>query len=225
MQPLEGGFMKKVLLSALLIGSFAFTGCGNFQQTSISEYYNVAASSSTDNAIVYYSITSVDNTISTGYFVTQTLPTLTYTLTTRAKEISPTNTTVLPQITYDKMKVVYSVVGDTGGIVEAGWAPASVETGVSIVVPGTTGSTLKTAGSSKSVTLGNIASTALAAQVLSKVGSVTATVNGSGNYAFNISLRTILTIRADVTLSGTDERSKAVALTIPVTITFATKTS
>lgn len=230
----------KIKALLLLVPFVLLAGCGDFTATTnpISDYYYVTASSASAGYTVYYSLTSVDTSISNGYSVTQTLPTLSYTLLTSPKE--QVNNLILPQITFNKMKVVYSVIGDSQGVITAGWAPQSFEAGVSVTIPGgvyttggsTSGETTAQETTAQETTapatsvvanLALVASNSLATQVFNKIGSVTSTLNPSGAYAFSMSLSTALTVKADVTLTGVDERGTNISLPFSTTITFGTK--
>jgi len=224
--------MNKSILFGLLVlsfGMFLILGCGN--QMTVSDYYSVYANNTSDNATVVYSVISGDNSIPSGYSLNQTLPTISLSLETLAKDNY--SQAILPSINFTSMKVSYTVVGDTNSVVGT-WTPSGLETGVALNIPGaSSGGTSGTTGSSESgapsssvtVTLNNIATAALARQVFAKIGSITPIVNGSGSYLFKIALSTALTIQANVTLTGTDDRNKPVTLTFPVTITFDTKTT
>ncbi|MBI5701658.1 hypothetical protein HZC34_07475 [Candidatus Saganbacteria bacterium] len=190
------------------------SGCST--QLNVSDYYNLSASSTSSSALVQYSITSVDTTKTTGYIVKQTLPTLSFALSTRAKE--NISSIILPQVTFTSMAVTYSVVNDTQSVAGS-WKPDAQTSGVSIVIPAAsgTGASGEVSGS-VSATIGNIASSALATQVFNKIGSVSA--SAAAPYAFTISLSTGLAIKANVTLSGTDDRGKTVTLPLSTTIYF-----
>ena len=211
---------KSIFLGLLFFLSFIIIGCSNFQPSSISDYYNVSTTYTTDSATVYYSIASVDNTIATGYSISQTLPSIGISLETTPKDAY--SGVILPRITFSSMKISYAVVGDTAGIIGT-WKPSSLETGVSITIPGSSSGGSGEASSSASVfaTLNNIATNALGSEVLNKIGTVVATPNVSGNYVFSLTLNTMLTLRADVTLTGKDDRDKAVTLPFSTTISFA----
>lgn len=213
------------LFCAIAFGISTLLGCSNFQSSSISDYYSVQASSTSDNSTIYYSVASVDNSIATGYSLSNTLPVIDFSLTSLAKDNYKSIT--LPSIHFTSMKVTYSVVGDSKSVIGT-WTPSTLDTGISVVIPGATSSSGGADGafsSSVSATLNNIASTALANQVFTKIGTVTSTLNGSGAYVFGITLSTDLTVRADVILTGKDDRDKDVTLPFSTTISFAKKAS
>lgn len=220
--------MKKLLMCCLLlvVSCMLFVaGCSSFQPSSISEYYNLYATSRTDNATISYSVASADNTIATGFTVTNTLPTISVSLETMSKENY--KSVILPSVLFTTMKVSYAVIGDTNGVIGA-WTPATITAGISIMIPGATGGGASSEGSTTSAisaTLNNIASAALANQVFSKIGSVTATLNGSAAYVFKLVLSSDITIRADVTLTGKDSRDKDITLPFSTTISFAKKST
>lgn len=212
----------RLLLLAILASTFTSFGCGNFDSQTISDYYRPTATSSTTAYYILYSATTVNNASATGYSVKQTLPTITYTIATTPKENYSSYT--LPQIAYNRIKIVYTIAQDTQGNLGT-WTPTTIDTGLSVIVPTYTASQGATSTANVTVTLPQIASSALATEVFTRIGSVTASATGSGTYAFLIGLSTSLAVKATVTLYGTDDFGKDVILTFPTTLYFSTTTS
>lgn len=211
--------MKYVLL--LVISCMLFVVCGCNTSINISDYYNLSAASSDSSATISYSTTSVDTTKTTGYVLNQSLPTISFVLSTNAKE--HVSSVILPRVAFTSMTVAYTVVSDTQAVLGT-WKPDPQTTGVNIIIPSSSGTGATTGESSGSVTatIGNIASATLATQVFGKIGSVSA--SAAAPYSFTPSLSTGLAIKADVTLSGTDDREKAVTLPLSTTIYFKVTT-
>lgn len=187
-----------------------FCGCSG-SQISISDYYTLAASSTSGAATTTYTLVVVNSANANGYAVNQGLPTLTYALTSIPKDNS--TALLMPRINFTSAKVDYTVVQDTQGVIGT-WSISSVTSGINFSIPQGTGA------QSATVTLNNVATSAIAQAVFAKIGTVTASQNVDGTYAFKIALSTGLGIRANVTLTGTDDRGKEVSLPISTTLLF-----
>jgi len=190
----------KFRLALLLISVFFIAGCSDLSKQS--------------SYTTTYSVSTINNTSATGYVINKTLPSPALTLLTYPKE-TPTSSTLLPLITFNQMDVTYTVVQDSAGNLIGTWAPSTESTGVNIVIPAGTNS------SSITITDNNIASSVLASEVFNKIGSIAVSSTASGTYAFALSLNTSLAIRANTTLTGTDERGQPVSLTFSTTLYFA----
>lgn len=199
----------------MLILCLFLLGCSTHPTTP--DYYSVSASSTTSGYTASYAVTTVNSAVVSGYKVTQTLPTLTFSLASRLRESYLSAT--LPKVTFTSMSITYTVAGDTTGNLGT-WKPAARTVGTSIIIPQSS-----SVESTASITMADIASNALADEVFVKIGSVAATATGSGTFAFNIALSTGLTLKADAVLTGTDENGLTVTLPFSTTIYFKTTTS
>jgi len=211
--------MKKlILLCAALASLFAISlliGCG-LQKSNVT-YVVRASGFATVMQTVSYEVAAVNNAVAGSYVITPhgVAPSLTL---TASNFYSTDQNFVTPYITLNRVHIDYSVVTDSQSIL-AGWTPTAVDTATnSFIIPrgssssGASGeaSASGEAGSSTTALLNNLTNFNHLSEVANKILTVNQTVSG-GVYSYTLSLKTILVVRANVTLSGQDEYGNPVS--------------
>lgn len=208
----------KLILLFLVISLLPVLGCSDLSKVSVSDYYEVYASSSTDGYTTSYALTITDSSSINGYNVAYSLPNPAITLHITPK--GSLSIKELPMVTFNTMKVTYSIVSDTQGVLGT-WTPTTIDTSVNLVISGTSSSGSGEASSSSAIfVLNNISSSALAREVYNKICSVTTTLKADATYDFTLVLSTGLIVKADVLLSGIDNYGKEQTLRFSTNLYF-----
>jgi len=202
-------------LFLLLAGFAAFTISCGMQKVSENYYVSVDSLGNTGEKITY--VLLVTNASSeTGYVVNAA--TTTESLVLRSKCTYTNNPTyMLPRITYNTINVVYTVDLDTNNILGS-WRPSPFTSGISILIP------RGSQEASTTLSMNNLTPWSNINEVNNKIVTVEVTpidpLAVPLYYNFVLSLKTGLIVRADVTLTGSDEYGAAVTTKFSTNVSY-----
>ena len=209
--------MKKInfrfawLVVLCMVGMVFLIGCG--LERSSTTYKVTVKNLATAGQTVSYKAVTVNSLEADGYVITETPSSLPLTLSS-ANFYSTSSSFFVPQITFNRIQIAYSVDRDSANVLGA-WTPAAIDTAVNIVLP-------RTASGEGTATLDMNVLTPFShmSEVADKIVCVTASLGVGGGFVFELNVTTYLVVRADVVLSGTDENGNAVSTSFSTNINY-----
>ena len=212
--------IKKALIFFCLffLAACVLYGCSSLQKNSQNVDVSVGGTANANQSISY-SLVITNPSSESGYKLTITPASVPATITSRLLYSTDGRDFVVPQITFNRAQVAYTVSMDTGHAL-TGWTPPALDTGINFVIPRSTPSANNggAVSSTATINLNDIATFNLGQQIFNMIGSVITTINADGTYNFTLALSSQVVLKADIILSGTDEYGNAVTCSFSTAI-------